>query len=95
MLAAPGGSGAHVGRDGCLAGVDAGSGRRAYAEPMNRPFLVAIGVVLFLTGCLWTLQGLGVIGGSAMSGNTVWAVIGPVVALLGVLLAVRSSRGLR
>ncbi|OFE18974.1 hypothetical protein BA895_02135 [Humibacillus sp. DSM 29435] len=62
---------------------------------MNRPFLAAIGVVLFLTGCLWTLQGLGVIGGSAMSGNTVWAVIGPVVALLGVLLAVRSSRDSR
>ena len=53
---------------------------------MNRPFLVAIGVVLFLTGCLWTLQGLGVIGGSAMSGNTVWAIIGPVVALLGVVV---------
>lgn len=66
-----------------------------YAEGMNRPFLVAIGVLLFLTGCLWTLQGLGVVGGSAMSGNTVWAVIGPVVALLGVLLAVRSSRGMR
>ena len=59
---------------------------------MNRPFLIAIGVVLLLMGGLWTLQGLGVVGGSAMSGNTLWAVIGPVVALLGVLLAVRASR---
>lgn len=62
---------------------------------MNRPFLAAIGVVLFPDGLPLTLQGLGVIGGSAMSGNTVWAVIGLVVALLGVLLAVCSSRDSR
>jgi hypothetical protein len=41
---------------------------------------------------VWTLQGLGVLGGSVMSGVTLWAVIGPVVALAGLALAVPSRR---
>ena len=54
---------------------------------MNRsPYLIALGVLLFLVGVLWTLQGLGVVGGSVMSGVTAWAVIGPVVALGGLAL---------
>ena len=37
------------------------------------------GAVLVLMGLVWTLQGFGVIGGSAMSGSTTWAIIGPIV----------------
>lgn len=59
---------------------------------MKRPLAVALGVVLVLVGLLWTGQGLGYIGGSVMSGVTLWAVVGPVVALLGLLLAVRGGR---
>jgi hypothetical protein len=33
------------------------------------------------------LQGLGAIGGSAMSGVTFWAVAGPVIALAGLAMA--------
>jgi hypothetical protein len=51
-----------------------------------------LGIVLFLVGAVWTLQGVGVIGGSAMSGKTFWAIIGPVVALAGLALAVPSRR---
>lgn len=47
---------------------------------------------LVLLGLLWTGQGLGWIGGSPMTGVTVWAIVGPLVALLGVLLAVRGAR---
>jgi hypothetical protein len=36
-----------------------------------------------------------VLGGSAMSGNTMWAVIGPIVALVGVVLIVLGARGRR
>lgn len=54
---------------------------------MNRPFRVVVGVILAAMGVLWTLQGLGYVGGSAMSGQVVWAVIGPVVALAGLGLA--------
>ena len=44
------------------------------------------GIVLVLIGLLWTLQGLNVLGGSAMSGSPLWATIGPIVLLLGVVL---------
>lgn len=54
--------------------------------------MVVAGAVLVLLGLLWTGQGLGWIGGSPMTGVTVWAIVGPLVALLGVLLAVRGAR---
>jgi hypothetical protein len=60
---------------------------------VNRsPYLIALGVLLFLVGVLWTLQGLGVVGGSVMSGVTAWAVIGPVVALVGLALVLWPRR---
>jgi len=60
---------------------------------VNRsPYLIALGVLLFLVGVLWTLQGLGVVGGSVMSGVTAWAVIGPVVALGGLALVLLPRR---
>lgn len=62
---------------------------------MSRGLAVALGVVLLLVGALWTLQGLGYVGGSPMSGVTFWAVVGPLVALLGLLLAVVGGRGRR
>jgi hypothetical protein len=54
--------------------------------------LAPVGVVLVLIGVLWTLQGLDVIGGSGMSGKTLWAVIGPIVALAGLGLVVTGIR---
>jgi hypothetical protein len=54
---------------------------------MRRPVAVVVGVLLVAVGALWTLQGLGYVGGSAMSGVTLWAVVGPIVAVGGVLLA--------
>jgi hypothetical protein len=65
---------------------------------MGRILLAVIGAVAALVGVVFTLQGLGYVGGSFMSGATVWAVIGPLVALAGLVLiavAVRSRRGAR
>jgi hypothetical protein len=59
---------------------------------MKTTVLVGIGAVLILLGATWTLQGLGYIGGSVMSGVTLWAVIGPIVAIAGLLLAVLGIR---
>jgi hypothetical protein len=59
---------------------------------MSRGVAVGLGVLLVLVGAVWTLQGLGYIGGSAMSGVALWAVVGPVVVILGLLLAVRGGR---
>jgi hypothetical protein len=48
--------------------------------------LTAVGVVVTIAGVIWALQGFGVIGGSFMSGDSVWAIIGPVVAVAGLVL---------
>ena len=47
---------------------------------------LAIGVVLCLVGALWVGQGVGLIGGSFMSGEAVWAVIGAIAILFGAIL---------
>lgn len=59
---------------------------------MNRSLSLVLGAALVLVGLLWTGQGLGWIGGSAMTGVTMWAVIGPLVALAGVAVIVRGAR---
>ena len=53
---------------------------------MGRVAAVVIGVLMFVVGLLWTLQGLGYLGGSSMSGSDTWALIGPAFAGLGVAL---------
>ncbi len=60
---------------------------------MKRVLLVGAGLVITLAGVIFTLQGLGAIGGSAMSGVTFWAVAGPVIALVGLAMAAFGLRG--
>jgi hypothetical protein len=59
---------------------------------MRRGLSIGVGAVLALVGVVWTLQGLGHLGGSVMTGVTFWAVVGPLVALAGLLLAVVGGR---
>ena len=54
---------------------------------MRRVVLVGVGVLVTLAGVIFTLQGVGVLGGSVMSGVTFWAVAGPVIALAGLAIA--------
>lgn len=49
------------------------------------PYLVP-GVILACVGLVWTLQGLNVMSGSAMSGSSLWATVGPIVLLVGLVL---------
>ena len=65
---------------------------------MRQVVIVVVGAAAVLAGLVWTLQGLGYVGGSFMSGATVWAVIGPLVALAGLVLiglALRERRRAR
>lgn len=58
--------------------------------------LMAIGgVVLIVVGAFWALQGFGAIGGSFMSGSSAFEIIGPVVAIIGLLLTVIGLRRAR
>jgi hypothetical protein len=49
--------------------------------------LLLTGVLVMLAGVVFTLQGVGVLGGSFMSGVTVWAAAGPVIAVIGLIIA--------
>lgn len=51
-----------------------------------------IGALAVIIGIVWTLQGLNILGGSGMSGQLIFAVIGPIVALVGLVLVVASMR---
>jgi hypothetical protein len=53
---------------------------------------IVLGVLLVLVGGVWTLQGLDVMGGSAMSGVTLWAIVGPIVLIVGLLVLWRGVR---
>jgi hypothetical protein len=57
--------------------------------------LVAAGALLAVAGVIWALQGFGVIGGSFMSGDSVWAIIGPLAAVAGLGLAAVGWRRMR
>jgi hypothetical protein len=54
--------------------------------------LIVFGALVTLAGVVWTLQGLGLLGGSFMTGATVWTIIGPMVAAIGVLLTMAGVR---
>jgi hypothetical protein len=54
---------------------------------MKYNLLVGLGALIAVAGIIFALQGLGYIGGSAMSGVTVWAVLGPLIALAGIAMA--------
>jgi hypothetical protein len=68
---------------------------REGGERMRRGAWLIGGVVLVLVGAVWTVQGLGYLPGSVMTGVRFWAVVGPVVAIVGVLLVVHGVRGIR
>ena len=53
-----------------------------------RPLGIALGVLMVLMGAVWTFQGLGYLEGSTMTGEDTWAIIGPIVAGLGVALGI-------
>lgn len=62
------------------------------AARMRKPVLVAIGALVVIMGIVFMLQGIGLIGGSAMTGSPLWAILGPIIALGGVALIVLGLR---
>jgi hypothetical protein len=54
--------------------------------------VVVLGVIVALFGLLFSLQGFGAVGGSPMSNTTMWSVLGPIIALVGVAIAVAGAR---
>lgn len=42
---------------------------------------LGIAIVMLLVGVVWIGQGIGLIGGSAMTGASIWAVIGAAIVV--------------
>ncbi|MEU1679583.1 hypothetical protein ACGFIP_11050 [Micromonospora zamorensis] len=56
---------------------------------------LTLGLLAVVIGAVWTVQGLGYVSGSVMTDEKIWAVIGPIVALVGLVvlwLGLRSRR---
>lgn len=59
---------------------------------MLRVIAVVLGALMAVAGLLFTLQGLGYVGGSSMTGESFWAIVGPLIAGLGVALVIVGAR---
>jgi hypothetical protein len=53
---------------------------------------IALGVLMVVMGAIWTFQGLGYIEGRAMTEQSIWAVLGPILAGFGVALVIVAAR---
>ena len=62
---------------------------------MKKAVPLVLGGLMLVTGLVWTLQGLGYLSGSPMTGVPFWALVGPIVAGFGVALMVVGYRGPR
>lgn len=52
-----------------------------------RGMAVIIGLLIAAAGVVFTLQGVGILPGSFMTRQTLWAILGPIIALAGLALA--------
>ncbi len=53
---------------------------------------LTLGLLAVVVGLVWTLQGIGTLRGSVMSGDGVWAIIGPIFVVIGLALLVVGLR---
>lgn len=67
---------------------------RETVHMVNR-LLITVGAIAIAAGVIFALQGFGVVGGSAMSGSSLWAALGPVIAVAGLLVVATGLRRLR
>jgi hypothetical protein len=54
--------------------------------------MMVAGVLLLLMGGIWILQGINVLPGSFMTGQTKWAIYGALAAVAGIVLIVLARR---
>jgi divalent metal cation (Fe/Co/Zn/Cd) transporter len=59
---------------------------------MKRWSVVFIAVLMIAVGVIWFFQGIGVLPGSFMTGDPLWAWVGGIVFIVG-LIVLRFNRG--
>jgi uncharacterized membrane protein HdeD (DUF308 family) len=55
-------------------------------------FLNILGVVLVLIGVVWFFQGINILLGSFMSGNSLYSVLGIILVVAGIIILAFSNR---
>ncbi|HEY5021116.1 MAG TPA: hypothetical protein VII30_01385 [Gemmatimonadaceae bacterium] len=50
------------------------------------------GVLCLLVGCVWILQGINILPGSFMTGQTKWAIYGGLLVVAGIALLISANR---
>ena len=53
---------------------------------MSGWFRLTLGLLAVVVGAVWTVQGLGYVEGSVMTDQRLWAVLGPALVLVGLVL---------
>jgi hypothetical protein len=54
--------------------------------------LIVSGVLCLLVGCVWILQGVNILPGSFMTGQTKWAAYGALLVVAGIGLLISANR---
>lgn len=57
-----------------------------------RIVMIVAGVLCLLLGCVWILQGINILPGSFMTGQTKWAIYGALLVIIGVGLLFSANR---
>lgn len=53
---------------------------------------LVLGAIALIVGIIWTLQGLNILGGSFMSGDPTYAIVGAIIGIAGLFLVVLGIR---
>ena len=51
-----------------------------------RGVMIGVGVIVLLLGAVWLLQGVGILPGSVMTGQSFWAIMGAILIVVGAVL---------
>ena len=57
-----------------------------------RIVMIVAGVLCLLLGCVWILQGINILPGSFMTGQTKWAIYGGLLVIIGIGLLFSANR---
>jgi hypothetical protein len=73
---------------------DLSDGWRPSVECIERMRIVldVFGVVCLVVGCVWILQGINILPGSFMTGQTKWAIYGGILVVAGIGLLISANR---
>jgi hypothetical protein len=69
-----------------------GGSRATIFSSLMRIALNVSGVLCLLVGCVWILQGINILPGSFMTGQTKWAIYGGLLVVAGIGLLISANR---